>query len=169
MPIFSHRFPAPIGSYGDFRAEIREDFRQCCCYCLFHEILAAGEQNFELDHRAPKSKFAHLADEYTNIYYSCHPCNHKKSTYWPNSTLTAAGRVFIDPVNDDFSTHFREESDGFWTPLTKKAEYTLAKINLNRKHLVILRGLLRKKAEKKGVSYIDWNNVSEAVFLNLVM
>lgn len=36
--------------------------------------------NFELDHFKPKSdeRFASLAADYYNLYYSCHVCNHYK-------------------------------------------------------------------------------------------
>ena len=83
MPVFIRRTePPPIRKdYTIYRPEVREDFTECCAYCLFPEILAGGRENFELDHFHPKSKAAEFegdVHEFYNLCYSCHVCNRNK-------------------------------------------------------------------------------------------
>ncbi len=116
MSVFTRRVPAPEETdYTKYRPLVREDFRECCAYCLLHEILAAGADNFELDHFHPKSipEFAHRVNDFYNIYYSCHVCNHTKGRKWPDEKLISQGYRFVDLCAEDFSEHFREEDDGF--------------------------------------------------------
>lgn len=159
MPVFQRRQepPAIKGDYPHFRSFVREDFSECCAYCLLHEILAAGAENFELDHFRPKSLFPSLINDFFNLYYSCHPCNHKKSHNWPKPEEEAAGYKFIDLCQELFSTHFQEAEEGRWLPLTKAAEYSLAMLRLNRIHLVELRLWLRTIARDRGYEPINWD------------
>jgi len=148
-----------VSRYSEFRPLVRDDFQECCAYCLLHEDWAAGEENFELDHFRPKSlpQFADLVTDFYNLYYACHPCNHFKGRTWPDPSLEANGYVFLDFCSEAFSSHFYENADGSWMPLSRSAEYTLARLRLNRKHLVQVRLLLRKIASERGVQAIDWN------------
>jgi hypothetical protein len=143
VPIFSHRSPAPLTTrdYRRFRPYIRDDFSECCAYCLLHELLAGGAENFELDHFKPKARYPDLAHEYENIYNACHPCNNIKHDVWPTDELLARGYRFVDSCHDDFSTHFTEV-DGRWEPLTPAGDYSLERLRLNRKHLVEIRQML---------------------------
>ncbi len=120
---------------------------------------AAGRENFELDHFRPKSlpQFAGLEKDFYNLYYACHPCNHSKRNAWPDDLLEAEGYGFLDFCTDGFSSHFQEENDGSWTPLSRRAQYSLERLRLNRKHLVQLRRLLREIASERGLRPIDWN------------
>jgi hypothetical protein len=162
MAVFVRRNPPPpaVGDYRRYRPYVREDFRECCAYCLLHEMLAAGVDNFELDHFKPKSdpRFSSLKADYYNIYYSCHVCNHYKGAAWPSEELMALGYRFIDSCTDVFSEHFAEDVSGTWTPLSKAGEYTAARLRLNRKHLVEIRGLLRDLATLHGQPPLDWNH-----------
>lgn len=162
MAIFRRRRRAPDvagSSYTRFREAVREDFEECCAYCLLHEILAAGRDNFELDHFRPKSRreFAHLVDDFFNLVYACHPCNQYKSSTWPSDDLVEEGFRFLDFTTDSFSEHFLESERGRWLPLTRAARYTERRLRLNRRHLLELRGLLREIAELRGLSSVDWN------------
>ena len=71
--------------YTRFRSAVRSAFSECCAYCLLHELLAGGPDNFELDHFCPKSlsQFAHLVHDFFNLFYACHPCNNKKGNQTP--------------------------------------------------------------------------------------
>jgi hypothetical protein len=164
MAVFNRRevLPAVPGkaSYTKYRPYVREDFCECCAYCLLHEIIAAGQDNFELDHFRPKSNplFASLVNDFYNIYYSCHVCNHYKGNSWPEPDLEDAGYSFVDLCKEKFSTHFKEEPNGHWLPLTRAGEYTEAKLRLNREHLVEIRGLLREIAQLRGEEPIDWDS-----------
>lgn len=121
---------------------MREDFSRQCAYCLLAEILAGGEENFELDHFRPKSLFPRHQNDFYNIYYACHLCNHIKRDAWPPEALTARGIGFVDLCKDDFATHFQVHADGLWDGITDSGRYTIDILRLNRKHLVTVRHLL---------------------------
>ena len=146
MPHFLRRAPAPVvkRGYRSFVPFVREDFLRQCAFCLFSELFAGGEENFELDHFRPKHRFPELLNDFYNLYYSCHPCNHMKRDCWPPPALEAKGICFVDLCNEDFASHFTVERDGTWNGLTNPANYTIDKLNLNRQHLVIVRGLLQR-------------------------
>jgi hypothetical protein len=155
--IFSHRVPVPFEkNYKKYQPYIREDFHECCAYCLIHERFARGEENFELDHHRPQSKFPKLHNEYTNIYYSCHPCNNSKWQHWPSRELESKGYRFIDTCKDTFSDHFVDEH-GYWRPISKVGEYTADKVRLNSKHNIEIRKMLSNLFNKLDAETIDWN------------
>lgn len=133
--------------YRNFRPHVRKDFRESCAYCLLHEDHAAGVENFELDHFRPRKYFRNQVDDFYNLYYSCHPCNHVKHQHWPSAELEVRGIGFVDLCKENFEDHFRELPDGRWEPLTPSADYTIKVIRLNRPHLVRIR--LRLKREKR--------------------
>lgn len=161
MPIFQRRSPPPPRQkdYHRYLPEVREDFLECCAYCLLHELLAAGADNFELDHFRPKSKlqFKHLETDFYNLYYSCHICNHYKSSIWPSEELQAAGYYFVDFCVDAYSTHFEEDANGVWHVRTRAGQYSSERLRLNRKHLIKIRRLLREIAERLGTSSLNWD------------
>jgi HNH endonuclease len=150
--------PGPFKRYSAYRPFVREDFAECCAYCLLHEILAAGPENFELDHFRPRSLpgFTRLDNDFYNLYYACRPCNHAKGNTWPPS-LEAEGYGFLDLCSEAFSAHFHEREDGSWRPLSRRAEYTLERLRLNRAHLVTIRCYLREIAEERGVGPLNWD------------
>jgi hypothetical protein len=160
MAIFSRRTPPPEPQdhYLKYRPFVREDFAECCAYCLLHELLAGGESNFQLDHLRPKSleRFAKFIQDFYNLYYACSVCNRYKSNSWPSSELEARGYGFVDFCAEDFSTHFKEGPNGSWIPLTLRAEYTIARIRLNRPHLIEIRRLLQELASHRGRSWAGW-------------
>ena len=162
MAVFRRRPVAPSlqgKRYGRFRAEVRRDFVACCAFCLLHELLAGGRHNFELDHFRPKSlpHFAHLINDFFNLFYACHPCNKLKANCWPPDELLSQGYRFVDFTQDTFSEHFLETGYGRWLPLSKPARYTERRLRLNRRHLLEIRSLLREIAELRGIPHIDWN------------
>src|SRR5437016_10978434 len=114
MPHFVRTRPAPkvTGSYRSFRPYVRKDFCRRCAYCLLGERLAAGEENFELDHFRPKSRFPGLTNDFYNLYYACHPCNRIKLDLWPPKELEERGIGFVDFCGEEFYTHFRSTPDG---------------------------------------------------------
>lgn len=115
--IFSHRMPAPTeNKYQNYRPFIREDFHECCAFCLMHELFANGEDNFELDHFKPQAHFRELIREYTNIYYTCHVCNRIKWSHWPALELQLQGFRYVDTCKEVFSDHFVDEA-GYWKPI----------------------------------------------------
>lgn len=146
MAFFLRTSPAPhvSGGYRAFRPYVRADFSRRCAYCLMDEFLAGGEENFEMDHFRPKSRFPGLQDDFYNIYYACHPCNQMKRDCWPPDDLEARGIKIVDLCNDEFATHFRMVADGTWDGLSESAQYTIEILRLNREHLVKIRQMLQK-------------------------
>jgi hypothetical protein len=162
VPVFRRRPqpPTPRKDYAIYRPEVREDFTECCAYCLFPELLAGGKENFELDHFHPKSKhdeFDGDVNDFYNLYYSCHVCNHQKGAQWPAPQVLSSGCRFIDLCKEDFSVHFRAESDGHWEPRTTAANWAAERLLLNRGHLVQIRALLNQIASIAGHQPVDWN------------
>lgn len=161
MAVFRRREtpPGPFKQYSAYRPFVREDFVECCAYCLIPEFLSGGPESFELDHFRPKSlpEFSGFVGDFYNLYYSCRPCNHAKGDTWPSSFLESHGYCFLDFCAESFSGNFQEEPDGSWTPLSRQAEYTLERLRLNRAHLVEIRLLLRHIAEAKRAQSMDWN------------
>lgn len=159
MSVFLRRKSPPAPSrLSGYRPFVRQDFSECCAYCLLHELLAAGAGNFELDHFRPKSLFPDLADDYFNLFYSCHVCNQYKGATWPSADLSKEGFGYLDFCRESFGEHFRERADGFWEPLTRRAEYTAARLRLNRPHLVEIRRLLRRLARLHGIPFVSWES-----------
>jgi hypothetical protein len=158
--VFTRRKTSPPSPSGlaRYRFLVRQDFSECCAYCLLHELLAGGVSNFELDHFRPKSRFPGLADAYFNLYYSCHVCNLYKGADWPSDELSEKGYGYLDFCQQSFSEHFRERADGIWEPLTPSAEYTEARLRLNRRHLVEIRRLLRRLAQSHGAPSVNWDS-----------
>ncbi len=140
---------------------MREDFSRQCGFCLFSELLAGGEENFELDHFRPRHRFPELLNDFYNLYYSCRPCNHIKRDAWPSKVLEEQGIRFVDLCKEDFESHFTIEKNGVWHGLTDPGEYTIDKLNLNRRHLVTVRALL----ERLGIR--PQNGISEAELTQL--
>jgi hypothetical protein len=157
MPhIFQHRSPAPTVRRA-FPACIREDFVECCAYCLLHEIAAGGKENYELDHHRPRAKFPDQVKTYENHYYSCHVCNHEKGFKWPSDQQLRLGYRFVDPCRERFSDHFDEADNGYWSPRTPAGLYTAKHIGLNREHLRLVRGMLISVCAEAGRPRIDWD------------
>lgn len=145
MSYFVRTSPAPSvnGGYRGFRASVRADFREHCAYCILPELLAAGEEAFELDHFRPRSRFPASETDFYNLYYACHPCNRIKHDKWPSGELEQRGVGIVDLCMDDFATHFRLLPDGRWEGLTPSALYTIDLLRLNRPHLSQVRMLMQ--------------------------
>jgi len=155
--IFSHRSPSPSeNNYTRYRPYIREDFSECCAYCLMHEIFAGGQKNFELDHFKPKSKFPNLIHRYTNIYHSRHVCNQQKRDHWPSAELYSRGYRFVDTCKENFSAHYKD-NNGYWIPISLAGEYTAEKIRLNSKHNIEIRQMISGLLSLLNEPSIDWD------------
>ena len=149
MPRFKRTRPAPAvtGGYRAYRSYVQKDFEKTCAYCLIEELLAGGEENFELDHFKPKQSFRSLINDFYNLYWSCHPCNRMKWNYWPSEDLLRKGIGFVDLCADDIRTHFQFAENGIVEGLTESARYTIEVLLLNRSHLIEIRKLVQKLKE----------------------
>lgn len=144
MSHFVRRVPSPpvTSNYRKYLPFVREDFVRQCAYCLLSEVLASGEENFELDHFKPRNQFPELLNDYYNLYYACHPCNHGKRDLWPPADLQSQGVFIVDLCKDKFASHFFQEDNGFLMGVTHSGSYTIDILRLNRKHLITIRKLL---------------------------
>src|SRR5262249_50922180 len=97
-----------------------------------------------------------------------HVCNHYKGAVWPSDHLAATGCRFVDPCIDVFSDHFREEPSGDWVAVSKAGEYTAARLRLNRRHLVDIRGLLRDVASLRGLEPPNWDRPARDQIAGLI-
>jgi len=147
MPRFKRTKPAPTpqgSGYQAFRQHVRLDFESRCAYCLIAELLAGGEENFELDHFRPKSKFPKEELNFYNLYYVCHPCNNIKRNKWPSSAHQKKGIGFVDLCATDFDAVFEEDKKGGWRGLNDSAWFTIDMLRLNRRHLLEIRVLIAR-------------------------
>jgi hypothetical protein len=146
VAFFTRTRPAPElrGTYQAYRPFVRQDFTERCAYCLLAELVAGGQENFELDHFRPRAKFPDRIVDFYNLYYACHPCNHIKGDSWPSPQLLEKGIRLVDLCEDDFEEHFREDNAGRWVALSLPGQYTLDLLRLNRPHLVEVRKLVRE-------------------------
>src|SRR5580700_7914694 len=137
MPRFTRTNPLPLvsGGYTAFRPYVRTDFETRCAYCLIEELHSGGEENYELDHFRPQSKFPELERDFYNLYYSCHPCNRIKHDKWPSAELQQRGISLVDLCVSDFDDPFKEKPDGAWEGVTLSGRYTVDILRLNRPHL----------------------------------
>lgn len=169
MALFE-RIENPFGKeveYTRYREYVRTDFKKLCAYCLLSEILASGQENFELDHFRPKSKFAELTNTYENIYYACHVCNKHKWAHWPDEGLEELEFRFVDFCKENFSDHF-SEIDGIWKAHTKAGVYTVERLRLNRDHLISVRNLLNQICMLKTGRPCEWDNPPSEAFLRTI-
>ena len=125
---------------------VQGDFERCCAHCYLHELYAAGEHGYKLDHFYPKDErlFPARRNDFYNLYWSYEPCNSKKSNKWPPYEALANGICFVDLCVDDFDQHYRLRTDGRLEPLTTSAAYTIAALRLNDEHLIEIRSFLLK-------------------------
>lgn len=117
-----------------------------------------GEDHFEIDHHRPVSKFKHLINEYSNLYYACHGCNRKgaKGENWPSKELYDDGFRFFDPIMENaYELHIRETHSGRLIDKTNVGKYSISVLRLNRDGLInlrrqrrIMRTILKKELKR---------------------
>lgn len=149
MAIFTRRETPP--SYLDYRRyapHLRKDFVYQCAYCERTESYFEGQEEFEVDHFRPSSKFPELRTAYENLYYACRNCNRHKSGTWPSSEQISLGERFADPcMEDPYLSHLREAEGGGLEELTPCGVYSNAHIRLSRSELRTWR-LSRRQARE---------------------
>ena len=131
------------GRYPDWKPQLSVEGYHQCVYCCISENSFGGIRNFHVEHYKPKGipRFAHLEQDYFNLYYACAICNSFKSDDWPN-----------DPDSDFQCCSYPEPSRVNYKvlfeihPDTGKIEgkniagtYIVNKLFLNRAQLIIER------------------------------
>lgn len=159
MAIFTRRESPPFfADYAKYRGFLQRDFLYRCAYCERSEAYLGGGDFFTIDHFRPKHKFPDLANDYSNLYYSCSKCNGHKWKSWPSPDLERRGFGFADPCLEDmYIDHFEEGGSGTLTALTRCGEYTAQHIRLNRPDLLRWRRLRqRARADVR-----EWENIRD--------
>jgi hypothetical protein len=145
------QIPILIKPYKDRKTELSVEAKHSCVYCCIHESYFGGIRNYHVEHYRPKSKFAALQDDYSNLFYSCAICNVFKGNDWidppvnPNAYSTP---FYPDPSLIDYGQLLRVDA------VSKRVvseyitgRYLIERLFLNRPQLVIARRahLIRKE------------------------
>ncbi|MEK3672653.1 HNH endonuclease [Paenibacillus sp. FSL R10-2771] len=110
-----------------------KDFNNRCGYCDDFDGWVGGEGAYHIDHFAPKSKFADLENNYSNLVYACSFCNRFKSNDWPSEDyrITYINNIgYIDPCSEEYEELFSRDKYGNIKPSNELAEYMYDKLQL---------------------------------------
>jgi uncharacterized protein (TIGR02646 family) len=141
VAIIKRREPYPsFTHYQDYKPRLREDFTYFCAYCSIHEREWGGLRQFHVEHFRPKSLFPELKTDYDNLLYACSVCNIFKSNDWPSDHPLEDGVGYLDPCEQDYAEHFRNDPEaGEVEGTTAPARYMVERLHLNRQYLIKLR------------------------------
>jgi len=139
------------GTYADWKPLLAEEGFHQCVYCSVSENTFGGIRNFHVEHYKPKgnSRFKHLENVYSNLFYACSICNGFKSDDWPSDPDKDLNNIcYPNPSEVDYSHVFIVENDmGMIDGVNIAAKYMVNKLYLNRPQLIINRR--EQFAEKK--------------------
>lgn len=137
MPLRHH---TPIRSnvikrtnYRSYKEDLRRDFKKRCGYCDDPDEFFGGIRGYHIDHFAPKSKFANLETEYSNLVYSCPFCNRAKFNTWvgiDSSDSHNGNEGFIDPCNKEYECHLDRDGEGRILGDSDLGRYMVEKLSL---------------------------------------
>jgi hypothetical protein len=124
-------------NYRAYKADLRKEFGGRCVYCRASDAIS-GVQGFGVDHYRPKRRFATLATEYLNLYYSCNRCNSNKGQFWPTPQQQKA-KVFVpNPCEHVMADHMRFHGSAV-AHRSNAGEFTVELLDLNEPDVVKLR------------------------------
>lgn len=183
-----HKIPPTLSTnikrrsrYGNYKDDLVRDFHHCCGYCDDSDLYIGGKRFYQIDHFAPKSLFAELENEYSNLVYSCPFCNRAKSNKWLGTTSTeniVDNKGFINPHDPDYGNHLKRDNDGKIIPLDTIGEYMYNELNLGLvRHQIIykldiifkkledLKGKIKLKQQNKQTNDSEYTHLLETYFL----
>lgn len=134
-----------------YREPLRTLFRDKCAFC---EDKVDPLEGF-IDHFRPVSAYPELAQQWSNLYYSCPTCNAYKGSSDPVNPDT--GELWLlDPCLDDPGRFLHFLADGTVAPRPgiargdmERAAWTLRSLGLNRGALVARRAILVQELEAR--------------------
>lgn len=131
------------GTYKDWKSLLAlEGFHQCV-YCSISECDFGGIRNFHVEHYRPKStsRFPHLENTYSNLFYACSICNSFKSDDWPNEPNVQMDiSCYLEPSQINYSDIFDIKfPSGLIEGKNVAAKYMSHKLYLNRPQLLVNR------------------------------
>lgn len=141
-----------------------EGFRQCV-YCSLDENIGGGIKYFEIEHYKPKSKFAALAKEYSNLFYACAICNGFKGNDWNDvDTLNLSLAMYPNPSVTDYSTLFTVDlNSGYISGKHTASIYVLTRLYLNRPQLILYRKYMIATARYRALKSVIDSQVDELI------
>lgn len=120
-----------LSDYRRYKDFLAQDFENRCGYTYCLDFWFGGKTNFQIDHFKPKSKFPDLETDYNNLVYSCSFVNRAKSDDVGS---------YIDPVDEDYNTHFYRDELGNIYPKaeSESARYMYIRLKLYlKRHSII--------------------------------
>ena len=107
FPLETHtrtQTPAPFGDYRRYKPFLRIEFSRQCVYCRMPDGIK-GEHSFGVDHYRPRRRFPDLSCAYSNLFYSCNPCNSRKGDTWFDGEELARGLFIPNPCDHRMADH----------------------------------------------------------------
>src|SRR5690606_2049579 len=104
----STELPKHGSKYSDWKPELaREGFHQCV-YCTISDASFGGIRNFHVEHYKPKglAQFAHLENDFSNLFYACAICNTFKSDDWTDPVDDYSVGCYPDPSKKSYAELF---------------------------------------------------------------
>ncbi len=118
--------PCGYTDYKSFKPWLRDEFRFQCVFCLCRERwFPDGDASFSVEHFLPKTKYPHLACDYSNLLLACCACNSAKSD----------NPIPIDPCKDAIGHHLAINPDGEAIARSPKGQFVIDVCLLNRRKL----------------------------------
>ncbi len=178
------------------RPKLEELFNDKCCYCESRldkwdlEHFRPTSTTTGTDEKTSEEGYYWLAYKWFNIYLSCAICKRNKGNAFPvlgkrleapsielyhnyeelQKYMTTEESLFLNPCDPDAYTdlQFQYDIGGGIIPLTEKAEYTVDRLQLNRKALVEAREQLIKYINNATASISFTKGVNSNVITDLI-
>lgn len=131
------------GTYKDWKHLLAEEAHNQCVYCAIHDSALGGIRNFHVEHYKPKadSRFSHLENIYSNLFYACPICNSFKGDDWPcNPRKNHSIVCYPDPSKIDYCSLFDVDASLMIIRGQNVASrYLVERLHLNRTQLIFAR------------------------------
>jgi 5-methylcytosine-specific restriction endonuclease McrA len=130
-------------TYKHWKEFLAEEGYNQCVYCAVHDSALGGIRNFHVEHYKPKAdpRFAHLENDYSNLFYACPICNSFKGDDWPaDPRINHSNICYPNPSRVNYCSLF--DTDNNLMLIRGKnvaARYLIAKLHLNRTQLILAR------------------------------
>ncbi|HRH48673.1 MAG TPA: HNH endonuclease domain-containing protein [Panacibacter sp.] len=132
-----------LSDYKYYKNHLVLDFNRKCGYSDCSHSWFGGQNNFQIDHFKPKSKFPKLETKYSNLVYSCSYINRAKSDDLG---------TYLDPCDEDYNDHFYRDELGNIYPKddsdTARFMYLKLKLYLKRYGIIWMLEQLEIKMNK---------------------
>ena len=124
--------PAALTS-GDYADPVNKDAlrKSASGKCMYCESKIEHVSYAQIEHIKPKKKFPELEFAWENLGFCCQRCNSNKGTKYNESM------PFINPYNENPEDHILFIDHVIWPKQnSKRGEYTIKEIGLNRSDLI---------------------------------